>query len=148
MKIASAATIIRFRHKRRRKGTSQSTKQASTGAAAVDQRIHDPGGSTIFAELAAVVVTVNVEFAALKSTRFSEVCMKLSVGRSCAPAGLAVTVALNATVPTKPLVGVTVTAVALDVPEPFVTTSELPAMAKVAPVGAVTVTVPDPDAPA
>ena len=109
MKIARATAIIRFRHERRRRGTSQSTKQASTGAAAVDQRIHDPGGSTTFAELAAVVAKVNVEFAALKSTRFTEACVKIGVGWSCAPAGLAVTLALNATVPTKPLIGVVVT---------------------------------------
>ena len=114
IRTARTANSIRFRHKRRRKGTNQRTTQVNTGAAVVDQRIHGPGGSTSFAELAAVVVNVNVELTALNSRRFTEAGVSVTVGKSCAPAGLAVIAAVRATVPRKPFIGVTVMAEVLD----------------------------------
>jgi hypothetical protein len=57
-----------------------------------------------------VVVTVSVDMAWFGPCRFTdEVGAKLRVGGYCAPAGLAVTAAVRATVPTKPFVGVKVT---------------------------------------
>ena len=103
MKTARAASRVTLRQTLRRRGTSHKIKQASTGAPADVQRIHEPVGATTFA-VAAVVVKVSVEFAVLSPERFTEGGMKLIVGKSCAPAGLPVIAALRATVPTKPLV--------------------------------------------
>jgi hypothetical protein len=63
---------------------------------------------------------------------------KLRVGGYCAPAGLAVMAAVRATVPTKPLVGVTVTVEEFPLVAPFDKERFVAAIPKLALAGMVT----------
>jgi hypothetical protein len=69
---------------------------------------------------------------------------KLRVGGYCAPDGLEVTEAVNATLPVKPPVGVTVIVDAFAVVAPAVTVTALPVTVKLGFTAVVTETVPVP----
>jgi predicted component of type VI protein secretion system len=71
---------------------------------------------------------------------------KLKVGRSWAPAGLEVTVAVSATLPVKPPAGVSVMVDAFAAVAPGVTETAVPLTVKLALTVEVTVTELDPDA--
>ena len=97
--------------------------------------------------VAAVVEMVNVAVPALVPLMFTGVVEpKLKVGRSCAPAGLEVTVAVSATLPVKPPAGVKVMVDVFAVVAPGVTETAVPLTVKLALTVEVTVTELDPDA--
>jgi hypothetical protein len=114
------ATSPRVFHRLRgRAGIAKSSKQAS---AALPLMVHGKAGRCKMAEqpLAAVVLRVSVACPfALPEIVTGLVEPKLNVGGFCAPLGLEVTAAVSATLPVKPLTGVTVMMLVL--PPPAVT---------------------------
>lgn len=70
---------------------------------------------------------------------------KLKVGRYCAPVGLEVRAAVNATLPVKPPLGVTVMVEVFPVVAPRETVTAVPVTVKLGVGGTVTVTVLVPD---
>jgi len=105
-------------------------------------------GWTRAALVAAVVEMVSVAVPAAGPVMPTGVVEpKLSVGRYWAPAGLDVMVAVSATLPVKPPLGVTVIVDVFPVVAPFAILTAAPLIVKLGLTTVVTVTVFDPDAP-
>jgi hypothetical protein len=106
-----------------------------------------------FGESKVFVVTAVVEIVSVAVPAFApvmptgEVEPKLSVGESVAPAGLAVTVAVKATLPVNPPAGVMVMVDVFPEVAPRVTLTSPPVIVKLASTGVVTITEAVPTAP-
>jgi hypothetical protein len=97
----------------------------------VYQRITGRAGYASAPLVAAVVEMVSVAVPALALAMVTGLVEpKLNVGRSCAPAGLAVTAAVRDTLPAKPPLGVTVTVEVLPVIAPGAIVIAVPLSAK------------------
>jgi hypothetical protein len=111
----------RMRKRRRRAGMPKRRRQASA-APPWYQRMPGSAGRVRLEVVGAVVVIVSVAVPAVVPVMETGLVEpKLRVGRSCAPEGLEARVAVRATLPVKPLLGVTVTATVLPVVDPGVT---------------------------
>lgn len=129
------------RKRRRRAGMPKRRRQASA-APPWYQRMPGSAGWAKAVVLGAVVVMVRVAVPAVVPVMETGLVEpKLRVGRSCAPEGLEARVAVRATLPVKPLLGVTVTATVLPVVDPGVTVRGRAAIFRPGGGGAAAVTV-------
>ena len=133
VRATRSASMTNKERQRRRAGMNRNNKPASSAppVACHGGRLPPEFAALHPPELAAVVVTVSVAVPfAVPVMLTGVVDPKLNVGSETALAGLVASTAVRATLPVKPLLGVTVIAEAFPVVEPGVKVIAVPVMAK------------------